>query len=389
MTCCSSFVSGFAAAVAFIAFIFDMDLFFVAKSRISEISSAQIGAAIWLTLAAWVLLFFSGCFYAMGRCCINKRPRGGDGWGSRRDNNEETLRLDAVRAEAERKALQAKPEGGLPAFHEYQPLTARVEVDAVYLEPYRPSLTPSTQSGRAGYPTPPGTKAIHEYYTPSVNAHQPSHHSSQTRDSATTATTSSYPPTVPTSPSPQQGYLDGYASTQPQTPGDHPNASYVDPYNASSQAHNHGQQVSSCKYHHPSKPNHPFLSSVDSTIPIHQQQPSSNSNYSQYNDPYASHHVQHQASYQSITSNTGSYFPAPATAPQPHSNYSLGGAGYSSSLPVPEAHQPYQSPIIPPINTNVGYVSPITSPVRGPRAQPSLSTPSEEPPPGYDAGWAQ
>ena len=392
MTCCSTFVSGFAAAVAFIAFVFDIVLFFIAKARISKIGSAQIGVAVWLTLAAWVLLFFSGFFYCMGRCCISRRPRGGDGWGSRRDNNEETLRLDAVRAEAERKALQAKPEGGLPAFHEYQPLTARVDGDAVYLEPYSDSsLTSSTPSGHAGYaPAPQGTKAIDEYYTPSANAYQPSQHSSRRRNSATTVTTSSYPPTVPaTSPPPQQAYLDGHPSAQPQTAGGYQNTSY-DPYNASAQAYNHGQQASSCKYHHPSNPNDPFSPSVDSTTPIHLQQPSSNSNYSQYNDPYASRLVQHQASYQSVTSNTGSYFPVPATAPQPHRNYSLGGAG---SPPHPEAHQPYQSPIIPPVNTNVGYVSPTTSPVRGPRSQPqpSLSATSEEPPPGYDDGpghWA-
>lgn len=250
MTCCSSLISGFAAAVAFIAFIFDIALFFVAKSRISKIGSAQIGVAVWLTLAAWILLFFSGCFYSVGRCCINRRPRGGDGWGRGKDNNEEALRLDAVKAEADRKAFQSKPEGGLPAFHEYQPLTARVDGDAVYLEPYKDSSLPSsTQSGRAGYaPAPQGSRAIDEYYTPSANAYQPSQHSSRRRNSATTATTSSYPPTLPaTSPPPQQAYLDGHPSTQPQTPGGHHNASYADPYNASAQAYNHGQQASSCK----------------------------------------------------------------------------------------------------------------------------------------------
>ena len=395
MTCCSTFVSGFAAAVAFIAFIFDIAFFYIAKARISKIGSAQIGIAIWLTLAAWVLLFFSGCFYTMGRCCISSRPRGGDGWGRRKDNNEEGLRLDAVRAEAERKAFQAKPEGGLPAFHEYQPLTARIDGDAVYLEPYKDgSLPSSTQSGRAGYaPAPQGTRAIDEYYTPSAKAYPSSQHSSRRRNSATTA--SSYPPTVPAaSPPPQQAYLDGYASTQSQTPGGHRhNASYSDPYNASAQAYNHGQQASSCKYYHPSIPNYPFSSTVDSTVPIHQQQPSSNSNHSQYNDPYAPRHVQHQASYHSATNNTESYFPTPAIPPPPHRNYSLGGAGYSPSPRLPEAHQPYQSPIVPPVNTNVGYVSPIVSPVRGPRAPPSLAPPSEEAPPGYDdetAGhWAQ
>jgi len=63
MTCCSTCFSGFAAVVALLAFIFDLAFFFLAKAHINEVGSAEIGNAIWLTLAAWVLLFFSGCFY--------------------------------------------------------------------------------------------------------------------------------------------------------------------------------------------------------------------------------------------------------------------------------------------------------------------------------------
>ena len=255
MTCCSSCVSGFAAAVAFIAFIFDITLFFIAKDRISKIGSAQIGSAVWLTLAAWILLFFSGCFYSIGRCCINRRPRG-DGWGRRKDGEEE-LRLDAIRAEAERKALQAKPEGGLPAFHEYQPLAAKIDGDAVYLEPYKDaSLSSSTHSGRAGYaPAPQGTRAIDDYYN--SGGYQPSQHSTRRQNSATTVTTSSYPPTATTSPTPQQAYPDGYASTQPQAFGAQRNASFSDPYNIPTQAYGHGQQASPCESHHLSIPIYP------------------------------------------------------------------------------------------------------------------------------------
>lgn len=251
MTCCSSFISGFAATVAFIAFIFDLALFFIAKDRISKIGSAQIGSAIWLTLAAWILLFFSGCFYSIGRCCVSRRSRGGDGWGRRKDNEDE-LRLDAIRAEADRKALQAKPEGGLPAFHEYQPLAARVDGEAIYLEPYKDtSLSSSAHSGRTGYvPAPQGTRAVDEYYN--SGGYQPSQHSSRRRNSATTVTTSSYPPTVHASPPPQQAYPDGYASTQPMAYDAQRNAFYSDPtYNTPTptQAYGHEQQASSCEFH--------------------------------------------------------------------------------------------------------------------------------------------
>src|ERR1700761_7713300 len=61
MTCCSSCISGFAATVALVAFIFDLVLFFTARARINAVNggSATLGSAIWLTLVAWVLLFFS------------------------------------------------------------------------------------------------------------------------------------------------------------------------------------------------------------------------------------------------------------------------------------------------------------------------------------------
>lgn len=131
MACCSTCVSGFAAAIALLAFIFDIALFFITKSRINAIpgASASIGIGIWLTLAAWLLLFFAGCFYGFGRCCITRRPKRerGDREASARDDPyTDNMRLDAVKAEADRKARQKQGELGLPAFQEYeqiQPLT--------------------------------------------------------------------------------------------------------------------------------------------------------------------------------------------------------------------------------------------------------------------------
>lgn len=183
MACCSTCVSGFAAGVTLIAFIFDLVLFFVAKARINAVGHASMGIAIWLTLAAWILLFFSGCFFALGRCCINKRGNRNK-WGGRGDqethgpdtNYAEQMRMEAVKAEADRKAQQAGGGGGLPAFYEVQPLvkTGRVDGDNVYTD-YKdensdvppPTVTGNHRLPPSGYaPAPQGTRAVDDYYTP-------------------------------------------------------------------------------------------------------------------------------------------------------------------------------------------------------------------------------
>ncbi|KAF9074937.1 SUR7/PalI family-domain-containing protein [Rhodocollybia butyracea] len=205
MTCCSTCVSGFAAAVAFLAFVFDLALFFIAKSRINAVGSASFGNATWLTVAAWVLLFFSGCFYTLGRCCISDRgPRNRDGkdhergptngnvgnayGGNGYNDYAEQMRMDAVKAEVDRKARQK--EVGLPAFEETQPLTGRVEGDSVYTESSYEDNTPTlpAQSGYGRRPAgngaggyagggyvqaPAGTRAIDGYYNTPVQAAAP------------------------------------------------------------------------------------------------------------------------------------------------------------------------------------------------------------------------
>ncbi|KAJ7762364.1 SUR7/PalI family-domain-containing protein [Mycena maculata] len=163
MTCCSTFVSGLAAAVALVAFIFDIAFFFLAKARINAVGTASIGNAIWLTLAAWILLFFSGCFYTLGRCCISNRSNR-QKRGDQEDppNAHDQMRLDAVKAEADRKARQKATEGGLPAFHENgpesQPLTTMAYDDGSGIYSDKPH-TP------AGYmQAPPGSRAVDQYY---------------------------------------------------------------------------------------------------------------------------------------------------------------------------------------------------------------------------------
>ena len=176
MSCLSTCISGVGASVALLAFVFDIVFFFLAKSRINSVQggSATMGNAIWLTLIAWILLFFSGCFYGLGRCCIRRRPRDmtprdGGGWMPSQSTGptyEEQMRLDAVKAEADRKARQQKGELGLPSFPEYdptQPLTADVEHEPTSRVPYR-----DAQYAAA----PVGTRAVDDYYA-SGNAYPP------------------------------------------------------------------------------------------------------------------------------------------------------------------------------------------------------------------------
>ena len=177
MSCFSTCISGLGATVALLAFIFDITFFFLAKSRINSVSggSATMGNAIWLTLVAWILLFFSGCFYGLGRCCIRRRPRDmvpkdGGGWMPTQSTGptyEEQMRLDAVKAEADRKARQKQGELGLPSFPEYdptQPLTADAEHEPVSRVPYR-----DAQYAAA----PVGSRAVDEYYAAGNNAYPP------------------------------------------------------------------------------------------------------------------------------------------------------------------------------------------------------------------------
>lgn len=282
MACCSTCFSGTAAAITLLAFIFDLAFFFVARGRINKIQggSAVIGNAIWLTLAAWLLLFFAGCFFSVGRCCIGTRYDGPSGRKRRRGDPDDApnkampstynensatdlLRLDAIKAEADRKAQAAAAprEQGLPAFEEYErrPLRQQyIDEDELYSDPRGPGAaaaglgvaptaggvsnvrrepsgysdhTASSGAGRrypGGYSSgTPGTRAVDGYYnTPAAAPAQPYR-------SATASPPSlgqSYPvgavygaATTPVR-QPSQSYADRFA---PQT------TAYADPYSAS------------------------------------------------------------------------------------------------------------------------------------------------------------
>ncbi|KAL5494732.1 hypothetical protein ACEPAI_193 [Sanghuangporus weigelae] len=208
MACCSTCVSGLAAVLALVAFVFDIVLFFVVKKRVQDLeggeSSAEFGGAVWMTLAAAILLFFSGCVYACGRCMISRRPRARGGGGDDEygkagvppTSHAEQMRLDAIRAEAERKARQ-KNEVGLPAFPEHadvvKPLRHMDDDVSDGDEPYRDHKALGYGAGvgaprrqgsgstmgthaqqpsfRGGYAqAPPGTRAVDEYYSSSPSS---------------------------------------------------------------------------------------------------------------------------------------------------------------------------------------------------------------------------
>ncbi|EPQ60329.1 pali-domain-containing protein, partial [Gloeophyllum trabeum ATCC 11539] len=451
MTCFSSCVSGFAATIALLAFIFDLAFFFIARSRMNAVSggSASLGNAIWLTLAAWVLLFFSGCFFGLGRCCIKRRPR--KPWDKKEDdrwtaptagapagsnNYAEQLRLDAVKAEADRKARAARGEGGLPAFHEYQPLKARVEGDAVYAEddlPEQPYHDHDPESGRGrrqptteyagGYaPAAAGTATIDEYYSPTRTQSQNAYPPRQRQGSGHTQTTSGFAPST---------YAYGNASPQvtpfvpAPVPAPAPQASYLSPGNQ----YGHQQYPSAQAYGH----------TAGGTTSSHHQQPTdAHSYYDPYNSsgyamPQASEPTLNPETYNNTamlmpsgTSPIGNASPyhsqsSPVHQPvyPPERSYTVSGGGYGGNvLPAfnepstadghGDAYLPYPgtstAPHIttspPPIDTRVGALSnPHASPVKGPRAQRNsvVSPPAhyDDSPPVYEdvapqtpGGWS-
>jgi hypothetical protein len=266
MTCFSTCISGFAAVITLIALIFDIVLFFVAKTRINAIGHAQIGSAIWLTLGAWALLLFSGCFYTLGRCCMKGRPSTGQPGGNwfRRDAEggpdkyPDHMHLDAVKAEADRKARQKQGEVGLPAFYETQPLTGHVEGDQIHLEGAhnQSDLTPppSTTNFKGGYaPGPTGTRSVDAYYhnNNSSSTLYPRQEVRRQRSEYSTPTTS--PPSSYTTPSAygQYGNVPASMSPPPNNPRLVPPGHQ--PYNNDPYGREYGHTAggTSCKYKHP------------------------------------------------------------------------------------------------------------------------------------------
>lgn len=78
-TCWTSWLSSCAAALTLIVLIFDFVIFGIARARINKVdpnvTRAAFGPALWITLVAWIVLAFSGCFFCAGRCMFNRSER--------------------------------------------------------------------------------------------------------------------------------------------------------------------------------------------------------------------------------------------------------------------------------------------------------------------------
>lgn len=349
-TCCSTCVSGLAAAVAMLAFIFDLALFFLTKARIKSAGGeASIGNAIWLTIAAWVLLFLSGIFFCCGRCCLGSRPsrkgrRGGTG-DFEPGNNQyvDQVRMDAIKAEAERQAKQKYgKEGGLPAFQEFQPLTHKESVDDSAFEegneivrqpsqpqlhqqgyldassPRQQSVTGQTYAG--GYmPGQPGGRAVDDFYNqpgagyPPGPRRQGTMHS-QTASSYSQSTYSSPPPSIPAPPLPQ------------------PTSQYLAIGGGQYGHQNQGSSYISAASHQPSASFDPYnidphLSSNSPPIPIPSHSPPV-----QQPNPYT---AQHPSGGNQYLINPHDPFQNPYTQGSGqglHREYTLGGSGYGENV---------------------------------------------------------
>ncbi|KAI0651975.1 SUR7/PalI family-domain-containing protein [Trametes meyenii] len=443
MAYCSTCVSGFSASIAMTAFIFDLVLFFLTKSRVNKVDGghAEMGISIWLTLAAFLLLFFAGCFYGLGRCCIRRRPSGFDREARPAPDNNyaEQMRLEAVKAEADRKARQAagKNEVGLPAFQEYerQPLTSKS--DEQYIEdgdqvlPYhaqQPSGGAGVGAGTSAYTrqgsqsqgpryaggyaqATPGTRAVDAYYNAPAQS-QNGYSSPARQGSQHTQAPSTYtdPYSLPAGAAPAAAAVAG--------------ASYLStaPYNQ----YNHQQQPTATSYNHPAR----------GTSFSHQQYPTDYNNVP--SDPFAAQPPMPQASFSPDTYNNTAYMHTDVASPPPSGgsgtnpyraqgpyvpplapperNYTLGGGGYGSNTvpapdlsayphyggpsPAPSAPSTYSSSTAytAPINTSVPPAMPQATSPRGPRdashsmPAPIVESPTQEhedAPPMYDAATAQ
>ncbi|WWD18982.1 hypothetical protein CI109_103439 [Kwoniella shandongensis] len=131
LLCLSIWMAGIASTFSFFALVFDLAMFYIARSRINSVSgaSAEIGKSVWITLAAWALLAVSGCFFGIGNCCggCRNEREGGDPKRSRYDRarsegEEEDYKMRMMAIDNERARKQKQAEQGLPSFQELVPL---------------------------------------------------------------------------------------------------------------------------------------------------------------------------------------------------------------------------------------------------------------------------
>ncbi|GAA6052256.1 hypothetical protein JCM3770_007403 [Rhodotorula araucariae] len=184
-TTLSTCFASFAATITLLAFVFDIAVFVIAKKRIesSDVGGkAELGNAIWMTLAALILYTVSGFFFGCGACIIRKRRREQQVSDSYRPAVDPDygakLRAEAVQADYARKEASG---ASLPNFPEHVPLTAVHAVD---------------------YDDGPGAHA---------GAYQPRHYASRSDLSGVGA--GAAPPSL------VSGVGEGYGRRNPTTPG--------------------------------------------------------------------------------------------------------------------------------------------------------------------------
>ncbi|PWN45702.1 pali-domain-containing protein [Ceraceosorus guamensis] len=174
--CCSSLFAGFAAGITVLAFGLDCALFIIAKKRIESTGgSASLGAALWLTLAAWVCLFLSTCAFGCGACCGGKGGRKdklkdsygqpGPNGGFVGDNYGERMRMDALRAEQDRQRRQELAgSDSLPKFAVYE---QEIEEE----QPLKQHQDSSHANGYGYQPYPQQQHQFHDPYSGYGNQH--------------------------------------------------------------------------------------------------------------------------------------------------------------------------------------------------------------------------
>ncbi|KZT74973.1 pali-domain-containing protein [Daedalea quercina L-15889] len=426
MAYCSSFVSGFAAAVTLVAFIFDIVLFYVTKDRVNSESggSSSLGVGVWLTLASWLLLFFAGCFYTIGRCCIKRRPSGWTRDRNAPDNSyAEQMRLDAVKAEADRKARQKQGEIGLPAFQELdqlQPLASHT--DEEYVDD-GDKVVPLSSAQNAGVGSYGRRQSSQSRPYPGGYVPQPAGTRAVDYSNASPATSTVYPPQS----APQQARRQGSGHTQgtsgytPSTYSNSPGvagvgaaaaagaggylaaSSYGHTQQASgaTQNYGHGQGGSSCACHYQASHQQYPTNYSDTAYAAPQPQ---TFNPDSYNAAGYIHGAMPSASSPPLAGSTNPYYNSRSPPiPQQDRSYTLGGDGYNAAHDT-AYYDPYaanavgsrhHTPSPSPLNTNVPQGHPVRSPThlsQSPVGMPEAhghGASYSDSPPMYDAATAQ
>ncbi|OAV90929.1 hypothetical protein PTTG_07544 [Puccinia triticina 1-1 BBBD Race 1] len=185
-SCYTSCLSSLASTAALLAFLLDIIAFTIAKNRLNAIANpsfsvkAELGHAVWITLAGWLCLTLSGLCFCAGRCLFARRQRTQAQADQLRPTPDQEyidqMRIDAHQAEKAREKEQAslRNQASLPAFAEYP--------EHIPLNRFNPNEDEQTTAPYSDHQQPPS--AVRLGYRPSPPAHHPSLTSSHYSDSS-------------------------------------------------------------------------------------------------------------------------------------------------------------------------------------------------------------